>query len=170
MLLRKKEKGGEKIRSRVELYICISFHICRVSACDLYSTVRTDNVTRPFSIFAWPVTTGRFKSLKKSSCSQLTILFVVHLRKRNRSYVVMQKLLAWQEILVWTARDFSAPFFFVRRIQCFFPAACETFLLLGVLCFMEFELDISATVASEWHGSCIQYLHILDSDYMIRVG
>lgn len=67
-------------------------------------------------------------------------------------------------------KGFFRSFFFVRRIQCFFPAACETFLLLGVLCFMEFELDISATVASEWHGSCIKCLHILDSDHMIRGG
>lgn len=135
MLLRKKEKGGEKIRSRVELYICISFHICRVSACDLCSAVRTDNVTLPSSIFAWPVTIGRFKSLKKSSCSQLIILFVVHLRKRNRSYVVIRKLWAWQEILVWTARDFSVLSFSYAGSSLSFRRRVRLF------CFLEFYVS-----------------------------
>lgn len=130
MLFRKKEKSGEKIRSRVH----ISFHICRVSACDLCSAVRTDNVTLPFSIFAWPVTIGSFKSLKKSSCSRLIILFV-HLRKRNRSYVVIRKLWAWQEILVWTARDFFALSFSYAGSSVSFRRRVRLF------CFLEFYVS-----------------------------
>lgn len=83
----------------------------------------------------------------------------------------MRELWAWQKILFGNGKIiFFFSFLFVRRIQCFFAAAREICLRLGVVGFMYlygFELEISGTVASEWHGFVFI---VLDLDHMIRVG